>query len=604
MLPKISVITPSYNQGMFIEECILSVIGQQYPNLEYIIIDGGSTDNTIDIIKKYQKDINYWVSEKDNGQSDAINKGFSRATGDIIAWLNSDDLYYDNSLWKIADIYNKYFDNINKIGFILGNGYRYKWPEKSLSRFCQKNVAFSKKTLEEGLDYILQPSVFVLRHAANDVGYLNEKLHFCMDWEWWNRLSESYKVVVTDDMLSLSREYDATKTSTGKMKRWIEIQQLTSKLSGQEITAGSLFFLAETLKDIDNGLVNPLSLTGLWNDAKQGLKNLCDQYDSFPYESDQDVITYVPVNYEIQKETINLENYPKITVITPSYNQANYLERTILSVINQNYPNLEYIVIDGGSTDGSIDIIKKYEDKITIWKSEKDSGPADAINKGLKLATGNIIGWLNSDDVYTENSLYKVAREFLKGEKVVYGHALYVDINDKPIAMDHGYQKTKIYLAYQQDFYKTLRYWETVYMIPQPTVFWSKDILEEFGCLNQRYKFIFDYEYFLRLTKAGINFKLIDNVQALYRIHNESKTNSFDKFYEELYEYSKNNSIRDKNYKTSFLKYYITKLRGNLHHDTNWHKFKLLIFTLIESIKIVCGIGNPEKDFNKINKGN
>src|SRR4051812_48252088 len=92
-LPKISIVTPTLNQGNFIEETILSVIGQNYPNLEYIILDGGSTDNTIEIIKKYEKHLAYWSSEPDKGQSDAINKGFKIATGDILGWINSDDYY-------------------------------------------------------------------------------------------------------------------------------------------------------------------------------------------------------------------------------------------------------------------------------------------------------------------------------------------------------------------------------------------------------------------------------------------------------------------------------------------------------------------------------
>jgi glycosyltransferase involved in cell wall biosynthesis len=106
--PKISIVTPSYNQGKYIEETIRSVIMQGYPNLEYIVIDGGSTDNTVEIIKKYQNNISYWVSEKDKGQTHAINKGFEKATGDIVAYLNSDDVYMPYSFSVVADIMTRW----------------------------------------------------------------------------------------------------------------------------------------------------------------------------------------------------------------------------------------------------------------------------------------------------------------------------------------------------------------------------------------------------------------------------------------------------------------------------------------------------------------
>ena len=109
--PKISIVIPSFNQGKFIEETILSVINQKYPNLELIIIDGLSKDNTLEIVKKYSESIHYFVSEKDNGQAHALNKGFKVASGDICAYLNSDDIYIDNILWKIAEEYkNKKFN--------------------------------------------------------------------------------------------------------------------------------------------------------------------------------------------------------------------------------------------------------------------------------------------------------------------------------------------------------------------------------------------------------------------------------------------------------------------------------------------------------------
>src|ERR1035437_4288596 len=117
MYPKISVITPSFNQGKYLESTIKSVLEQDYPNLEYIVIDGGSEDNSVEIIKKYEKHLAYWESVKDKGQSHAINKGFAIATGEILAWLNSDDTYEQNAIYNIAEWFRKY----PELDFIYGD---------------------------------------------------------------------------------------------------------------------------------------------------------------------------------------------------------------------------------------------------------------------------------------------------------------------------------------------------------------------------------------------------------------------------------------------------------------------------------------------------
>ena len=115
--PKITVVTPSYNQGQFIEATIKSVIGQQYPNLEYIVCDGGSTDETVEILKKYADKITWWCSEKDKGQSDAINKGMHRATGDIVCWINSDDVLLPGTLLTVAKFFHDHPEKYHQIQY-------------------------------------------------------------------------------------------------------------------------------------------------------------------------------------------------------------------------------------------------------------------------------------------------------------------------------------------------------------------------------------------------------------------------------------------------------------------------------------------------------
>lgn len=205
--PKISIITPSYNQGKFIEETIRSVLLQNYPNLEYIIIDGGSTDNTIEIIKKYEKWITYWVSEKDNGQSEAINKGFSRSKGDIIYWLNSDDSLMKDALYKVAIS----FMNGNKI--ILG---RVKFTDANgfLIRMLNNSTFTHKSLLKSWVPTYVpsQPGIFFASSLIHSDELVRNDLNFCMDYELWLRISESVKVDFIGDCLANYRVHDQSKT--------------------------------------------------------------------------------------------------------------------------------------------------------------------------------------------------------------------------------------------------------------------------------------------------------------------------------------------------------------------------------------------------------
>lgn len=184
--PKISIVTPSYNQGRFIEQTILSVINQNYPNLEYIIIDGGSTDETIDIIKKYETYFSYWVSEPDRGQSHAINKGLEKCTGEIFNWLNSDDWYLPGALFEIASKF------VDKPSVVVVSGYENHIQIDG--KVVLRKGTFLSKTISQTIERceVTQPSTFFRLSAVKTIGPLPEDIHFIMDGELWVRLLLMY----------------------------------------------------------------------------------------------------------------------------------------------------------------------------------------------------------------------------------------------------------------------------------------------------------------------------------------------------------------------------------------------------------------------------
>lgn len=207
---------------------------------------------------------------------------------------------------------------------------------------------------------------------------------------------------------------------------------------------------------------------------------------------------------------------PQVTVVTPSFQQAEFLERTMLSVIGQDYPNLEYFVMDASSTDGSVEIIERHEDALAAWVSEPDTGPADAINKGFRLGSGDIMAWLNSDDVWMPGSLAYVVRYFQKHPEVdaVYGHRLMIDERDNQVGhwtMPPHDPEMLLWADY----------------IPQETLFWRRELWERTGGrLDESYKFAFDWELLLRFQRAGANLVRIPYFTGCFRVHEAQKSSA------------------------------------------------------------------------------
>ncbi|RJP50939.1 MAG: glycosyltransferase [Anaerolineaceae bacterium] len=200
-----------------------------------------------------------------------------------------------------------------------------------------------------------------------------------------------------------------------------------------------------------------------------------------------------------------------VSIITPSYNQASYLEQTILSVLNQDYPRIEYIVVDGASTDGSVEIIRKYESRLADWVSEKDRGQADAINKGFARTTGEIIAWLNSDDYYLQGAIRAVVKVFEEHPDVVlvYGNMLAVD--------EAG--RTFNTLNYKQLTLEDLLCFQ---IIGQPAVFMRRSALQKTNGLDSSFHFLLDHLLWLQIAKLG-EILHVDQTWSAARYHAEAK---------------------------------------------------------------------------------
>lgn len=227
-LPKISIVTPSFNQGQFIEQTIQSVLSQNYPNLEYIVMDGGSTDNTVEILKRYEGKLK-WFSEKDKGQSDAINKGLKMATGDIVTWLNSDDYYLPGTLQKVGS----YFEEHQEVQWITGD---YKIVDENggeIQPFVRAYKNFLRSLpFRNALyvaNYINQPSTFWKRTLLKEIGFVNENYHLCMDYDLWLRIYKMHQLYTIPSPLSAFRIHSTSKGKSQYQKQFNEEIEVAQK---------------------------------------------------------------------------------------------------------------------------------------------------------------------------------------------------------------------------------------------------------------------------------------------------------------------------------------------------------------------------------------
>ena len=213
--PRISIITPSYNQGQFLEETICSVLLQDYPAIEYIIIDGGSTDDSKAIINKYKNKLAWSVSEPDNGQADAINKGLKKATGEFVAWLNSDDIYTENAISSAVEKLKSHPD----CGMVFSNVLSMD-SDSSIFNIMQ----YGNWGLLELMEFkvIGQPGIFMRKEALDNVGFLEPDYHWLMDHHLWLKIASKYPIKYVDEIWAAARFHPGAKNLRGAEKYGIE----------------------------------------------------------------------------------------------------------------------------------------------------------------------------------------------------------------------------------------------------------------------------------------------------------------------------------------------------------------------------------------------
>jgi len=207
---------------------------------------------------------------------------------------------------------------------------------------------------------------------------------------------------------------------------------------------------------------------------------------------------------------------PLVSLITPSFNQSRFLEETIRSVLLQGYPNLEYIIIDGMSTDGSVEIIKKYEKRITHWVSEPDKGHADAVNKGWKTAKGEFVSWLNSDDFLYPHSLETAVDTLKKNPDVHVCYGNVARVNERSQSCDRDFKGRDFTLKDMLVFWKN--------PAPQPGFLMRRSVIDQIGFLDESYSFAFDFEYWMRMAVHDMKGKYIPQRLAAFRRHIDAKT--------------------------------------------------------------------------------
>ena len=636
--PLISIVVPSCNQAGHLEECIESILSQEYPNLELIVMDRGSTDGSVDIIKKYSGRISYWQSQPDEGPYWAIDKGIQYSHGDIITWLNSDDILRRDSLNSVASVFSQCLDVewLTGIPNAIDKDGHAKWTFLQTPVYCHDNY------LGKCYDYpcyIQQGGTFWRRSVWVRGGRsLQTELKMAGDLELWARFFRYTPLYTLDAKTASCRQYAGQMTADTRLLYHQEAKEVLEReirlfthsgttpispvaplrlekitcfpdkvnakqpaLEDESLDASALnrageqafadgdlqraercFQRAMNLEPNNVEIYNNLMVL-YWGQGDAGkavdflasaverdptyrnviinggqilvaLNQLSEARELFRNflknkPGDEEIAELlastsidskgggtvgntnnVPQKHNAAGECIRVtqsdytdecysRNAPRISIVIPSFNQGEYLEQTICSVLEQGYPDLELVIMDGGSTDGSAEIIEKYEDRLTYWQSQKDKGQYWAINEGLKRTSGEIMAWINSDDKFHPGSFNAVASIFDQLEDIDW-------VTGTPNIMNENGELAWVCSpppVYSRKYYLAKKYDYPNY-IQQEGTFWRRSLWEKAGGrLKTSLKMAGDLELWMRFFRHS-RLYTTDMLLGCFRQHGGQKT--------------------------------------------------------------------------------
>lgn len=462
----VSVVIPNYNYGNYIAEAMESVIAQTYPHWEMIVVDDGSVDNSrLEIARLVQRhpDRITAVLQANFGQAAAFNEGFRRAKGDIVCFLDSDDYWYPSKLARIVGEHAHY-------GFVQHNLEKDGRPYRS---FDHRDDHLERMVMDGAFDFFVPTSgLSFRREVLESIFPLPEnKLRICAD-AFITRMALHYaRLKSVDDVLGFYRVHGA------------------------------------------NGFCNSLQKSD-----PQRIFRILDMVNSRLRALGKPVIPYKESFPRARRGRAGsrARMKPLVSIITPSFNHAAYIEKTIECVSLQDYRNIEHIVVDGDSSDGTVEILERWTPRIR-YISERDRGQSNAINKGFRMASGDVVAWLNSDDRYASPDVISNVVDFFKRNpdvEMVYGAGDFVDVS--------GTILRKAYIHETSQNHRLDFAWAVG--ILQPAVFFRNSVFEKVGYLDEDNHSCMDYEYWVRLAHAGVKMRYFDKTLAQALYHEDMKS--------------------------------------------------------------------------------